>query len=132
MGSFSDYLENKILDHIFMKTAFSQPTNIYVALSTADPGEDGSGISEPSGNGYARVQTSGDDWNAAANGHIDNANDITFPEATGDWGTITHFALFDAATDGNMLAYGSLSQSKTIGSGDTAKFKAGDLDVTLD
>jgi len=132
MGSFSDYLENKILDHIFMKTAFSQPTNIYVALSTADPGEDGSGISEPSGNGYARVQTSGDDWNAAANGHIDNANDITFPEATGDWGTITHFALFDAATGGNMLAYGSLSQSKTIGSGDTAKFKAGDLDVTLD
>jgi len=132
MGSFSNYLENKLLDHVFMKTAFSQPTYIYVALSTADPGEDGSGISEPSGNGYARVQTSGDDWNAAANGHIDNANDITFPEATGDWGTITHFALFDAATDGNMLAYGSLSQSKTIGSGDTAKFKAGDLDVTLD
>ena len=132
MGSFSDYLENKILDHIFMKTAFSQPTNIYVALSTTDPGEDGSGISEPSGNGYARVQTSGDDWNAAANGHIDNANDITFPEATGDWGTITHFALFDAESDGNMLAYGELSQSKTIGSGDTAKFKAGDLDITLD
>ena len=132
MGSFSDYLENKILDHIFMKTAFSQPMNIYVALSTADPGEDGSGISEPSGNGYARVQTSGDDWNAAANGHIDNANDITFPEATGDWGTITHFALFDAESDGNMLAYGSLSQSKTIGSGDTAKFKAGDLDISLD
>jgi len=132
MGSFSNYLENKLLDHVFMKTAFSQPSYIYVALSTADPGEDGSGLSEPSGNGYARVQTSGSDWNNASGGHIDNAVDIEFPEATGDWGTITHFALLDADTGGNLLAYGSLSQSKTIGSGDTAKFKAGDLDITLD
>jgi len=132
MGSFSNYLENKLLDHIFMKTAFSQPSYIYVALSTADPGEDGSGLNEPSGNGYARVQTSGSDWNNASGGHIDNATDIEFPEATGDWGTITHFALMDAESGGNMLAYGSLSQSKTISAGDTAKFKAGDLDVTLD
>jgi len=132
MGSFSNYWENKILDHVFMKQAYTQPSHIYVALSTADPGEDGSGIAEPSGNGYARVETSDTDWTNASNGHIENANDIEFPEATGDWGTITHFALFDAATGGNMLAYGSLSQSKTIGSGDTAKFKAGDLDVTLD
>jgi len=132
MGSFSNYWENKILDHVFMKQAYTQPSYIYVALSRADPGEDGSGIDEPSGNGYARVETSGNDWTNASGGHIENANDIEFPEATGDWGTITHFALFDASSGGNMLAYGSLSQSKTIGTGDTAKFKAGDLDVTLD
>jgi hypothetical protein len=131
MGSFSDYWENEILDHLFGKGNYTPPT-IYVGLSTAEPGDDGSGLSEPSGDGYARVQTSGSDWNAASGGQLDNANDITFPEATGSWGTVTHFALFDAASGGSMLAHGSLSGSKAIGSGDTARFAAGDLDVSLD
>jgi len=103
-----------------------------VALSTADPTDDGSGFAEPSGNGYARVQTSASDWNAASGGSLDNADDVNFEQATGNWGTITHFALFDAATGGNMLAYGSLSQPKTIGASDTAQFEAGDMDISLD
>ncbi len=131
MGSFSDYWENKILDHIFGKASYT-PATIYMGLSTADPLDDASGLAEPSGNGYARVQTAASDWNAASNGTVDNANDITFPEATDSWGTITHFALFDAATGGNMLSHGPLSQSKTINSGDTAKFATGDLNVSLD
>ncbi len=131
MGSFSDYWENEMLDHIFGKGSYTPPT-IYVALSTADPTDAGSGLSEPSGNGYARKQTSASNWDAASGGALDNANDIAFNEATGSWGTITHFALMDAASGGNMLAHGALSESKTIGSGDTAKFAAGDLDVSLD
>ncbi len=131
MGSFADYWENEILDHLFGKGSYTPPT-IYVGLSTADPTDDASGLAEPSGGSYARVATTGADWNVASGGAIDNTNDITFPEATGNWGTITHFVLFDAASAGNMLAHGSVSASKTIGSGDTAKFAAGDLDITLD
>ena len=131
MGGFSDYWENKILDHIFGKGSYTPPT-IYVGLSTADPTDDGSGLAEPSGNGYARTQTSASDWNAASNGSLDNAGDVTFAQATGSWGTITHFALFDAATAGNILAHGVLSQSKAIGNSDTARFQAGDLDISLD
>jgi len=130
MGGFSDYWENKILDHIFGKGSYTPPT-IYVGLSTADPTDDGSGLAEPSGNGYARTQTSASNWNAASNGSLDNVSDITFAQATGSWGTITHFALFDAATAGNILAHGVLSQSKTIGNSDTARFLAGDLDISL-
>ena len=131
MGGFSDYWENKILDHIFSKGSYTPPT-IYVGLSTADPTDSGSGLAEPSGNGYARVQTSASDWNSAANGSLDNAGNITFNQATGNWGTITHFALFDAATAGNMLAFGALSQSKSINESDTARFEAGDLNISLD
>jgi len=131
MGSFSDHWENEILDHLFGKGSYTPPT-IYVGLSTADPGDDATGVSEPSGNGYARVATAAADWNAASGGALDNANAIEFAEATGSWGTVTHFTLFDAATSGNMLAHGSLTQSKTITSGDTAQFSAGDLDVSLD
>jgi len=131
MGGFSDYWENRILDHIFGKSSYTPPA-IYVGLSTADPTDDGSGLAEPSGNAYARAQTSTSDWNAASNGSLDNAGNITFDQATGSWGTITHFALFDAATAGNMLAHGALSQSKAIGNSDTARFETGDLDISLD
>jgi hypothetical protein len=131
MGGFSDYWENKILDHIFGKGSYTPPT-IYVGLSTADPTDAGSGLAEPSGNGYTRVQTSACDWNAASNGTLKNSSDIIFNQATGNWGTITHFALFDAATTGNMLAYGVLSQSKSISESDTARFEAGDLQISLD
>jgi len=131
MGSFSDHWENEILDHIFGKGSYTPPT-IYVGLSTADPLDNGSGLAEPSGNGYARVATSGASWTISSGGSLSNASDVSFAQATGSWGTITHFALFDAASAGNMLAHGALNQSKTITSGDTAKFAAGDLNVSLD
>lgn len=129
-GSFGDYAENKILDHITGKTEFTKPT-VYVALSTADPTDDGSGIAEPSGNGYARVTTDGDDWDAASSGATANAAAITFPTASGSWGTITHFALFDADTDGNMLAHGDLSSSQAISTNQIPRFDIGELDITL-
>ena len=131
MGSFADHWENEILDHLFGKGSYTPPT-IHVGLSTADPGDSGAGLSEPSGNGYARVSTAAADWNSAAGGSLDNANAIEFPQATGNWGTVTHFALFDASAGGNVLAHGSLTQSKSIANGDTARFAVGDLDVSLD
>jgi len=131
MGGFSDYWEDKILNYIFGKASYTPPT-IYVGLSKANPLDDGSGLAEPAGNGYARVATSPGTWKVASGGNIDNANIITFPEATNSWGTITHFALFDAPTSGNMLAHGPLSQSKAVNVGDTAKFAVGALDVWLD
>lgn len=128
-GSISDYLENKLLDHVLKNDAFAVPTNIYIALSTADPLDDGSGLAEPSGNGYARVVCNA--WDAAASRAIANTGAVEFAEATGNWGSITHFAIFDAITGGNFLAHGDLAASKTIGAGDDASFAAGDLDVSL-
>lgn len=129
-GSFSDYLENEILDHITGKGAYTSPT-VYIAVSTADPTDDGSGIAEPSGNGYARVATSAATWNAASSGATSNAAAISFPTATGAWGTITHFALYDAATDGNILAHGDLDTPQAISNNQVLRFAAGELNITL-
>lgn len=126
--SFSNYWEGEILDHLFDIGVYSAPT-IYVALSTADPTEDGSGLAEPAGGSYARKTISA--WSRTDN-EVDNDSDESFVTATGDWGTITHFALYDAATAGNILASAALDSSKTVSSGDTAKFSAGTLNVTLD
>lgn len=134
MGSFSDYAEKKTLDHLLGKTAFPMPT-AYIALSTADPTDAGTGMAEPSGGSYARKATTGTDWNAATGASpatSTNATALSFPQATADWGTITHFAIFDAATDGNMLVHGALTDGRDVLSGDTVSFQAGALTVTQD
>jgi hypothetical protein len=130
MAGLSDYLENELLDHIVGKTAYTMPT-VYVGLYTSAPTDAGGGT-EVSGGSYARKSTAGADWAAASGGAISNANAITFVTASGSWGTVTHFGLFDASTTGNLLAWGALGASKAIGSGDTASFAAGDLDITMD
>ena len=132
-GSFSDYLENKLLDHVFGASSYSAPATIYFALSTADPTDDGSGIAEPSGNNYARKSVTNDKdlWTDASGGALENEAAITFNTASGSWGTISHFAVFDESSGGNMLIHGDLTTPKAVGTGDTPKFNIGDIDITL-
>jgi hypothetical protein len=129
-----NYLEKKLLDHVFGKAAFTAPANIYVAASTADPTEDGSGLAEPSGNNYSRVSTAAADWNAATlgAGTLTNANAINFPVASGSWGTITHVALYDASSGGNLLYKGAISPSQAIGTANQLVILAGQFTVTED
>jgi len=128
-GSFSDYTEDAVLDHILKNDALSQPTHIYVALFTVAPTDAGGGT-EVSGGGYARKQH--DTWDAASGGASENTGAITFDQASGDWGECVAFALFDALSGGNMLpGWADLSASKTVNSGDTAEFADGDLDLSL-
>lgn len=132
MGSFSNYTENMTLEHIVGKTTFARPT-AYVALSTVNPGEDGSGMAEPPGGyNYGRVVTLGSSWSIASGGTLSNAVEMVFPIASGSWGTITHFALFDNSVGGNMLGYGTLIQAKLVDNGDTIRFAIGDFIITLD
>ena len=126
----SDYLENKLLDHQLGKTAYTMPS-VWVGLFTAAPTDAGGGT-EVTGGSYARKSTAGADWSVAAAGSSNNANPITFVTATGSWGTVTHFGLFDAASAGNLLRWAALGTSKTIGNGDTASFASGQLVVTED
>ena len=143
MAAMSDYLENLLIDFLFRTAGFTKPTALHIALFTAAPSDSGGGT-EVTGGSYARVNLAPLDtnWNATQGGTTgassgtggltDNAVDITFPAPTANWGSITHFAVFDAATGGNLLLHGALTAAKTVNSGDPApKFVAGDLDVTL-
>jgi len=95
MGA-SDYLETAIQKHRFGISSWSAPSTVYLAVSTADPTDDCSGMEEPFGNSYARVAITNDgtEWSESS-GTVTNDNDQSFPEATGDWGTLSHWALFD-------------------------------------
>ena len=129
--SFADFWEDEVLDHLFGKGSYSPPT-IWVGLSTADPLDDESGLAEPSGNNYARVETSGSDWDAASGGATANATAITFPAASGSWGTVTHICLFDASSAGNLLASVALDSSQAVTTDQIPRFSTGEIDVTLE
>jgi len=124
--SFSDYLETKVLDHVFGGTAYTAPATLYVALYTAAPSDSGGGT-EVSGGGYARqtiaFTTSGDTTS--------NTAAVEFPTATANYGTVTHVGIFDASTAGNLMAWAALTASKTIETGDVFRIPLGDLDITL-
>ncbi len=125
--SFSNYLENKVLLHVFGATAYTAPATLYVGLFTSDPGEAGTG-SEVSGGSYARQTVTF----TVTDNLASNTAAVEFPTATALWGTITYAAVYDAATGGNLLGSGGLATAKTIDSGDVFRIPAGDLDITLD
>lgn len=145
MGMFTDYFENKLIDQIFRAQAYTFPATLYAGLLTAAP-SDSAGGTEVSGGSYARVAITCSlaNWagtQAAASttassgtgGTTSNNASITFPAPTANWGTVTHWGLYDASSGGNLLMYGSLTASKTVNNGDAApSFAAAALSLQVD
>lgn len=135
-GSKSNYLENKVLDGVLGGPAFTLPTTVHVALSSAAYSETATGaaMNELTGTGYARVALTNNatNWPAAVNGSKSNGTSITFPTAGSAWGTAVTFYIVDASTGGNVLYGGDMATGRTISSGDTASFAVGALTITED
>lgn len=128
MAELSTYLENKLLDHVLKNISYTSPTTVYVGLFTTDPTDAGTGT-EVSGGSYARQVLS---VTTVSNGIVTSSGDITFPQATGNWGTISHIGILDALTSGNLLMHTALTTSKTIETNDIIKITSGNLTITLD
>ena len=132
MAAKTNYLENKIIDWLFRGQAFTPPATMYLALFTVAPTEAGGGT-EVSGGSYARVAVASTlaNWagtqgagttvaSSGTSGSTSNNAVITFPAPTANWGTVVAVGVFDAASAGNLLLYGNLSQSKNVNNGDAA------------
>lgn len=133
MGSFADYLEDKVLDYVFSKAAFTPAATLYIGLSTTTITDAGGNITEPIGGSYARVAVTNNAINfpASSGGAKSNGVDIVFEIPTGNWGEVTDFFISDAVSGGNIYGYGALTTPQTIGAGNIVTFAAGDLDITL-
>lgn len=127
----SNYLENKIINHVLRNTAYTSPgTNVYLALYTdATAQDDADNGTEVTSGSYERVQVTA--WDAPTSGCTANTNAITFNTATGAWGNIRYVGIRDASTSGSLLMWGQLTADKSIGVGDTFSIAAGDLDIKL-
>jgi hypothetical protein len=136
MADFSDYYENKIIDHMLRNQAFTQPATVYVALFTTGTSglESDNPTNEVSGGGYVRKALTLD---AASGGASANTSDIIWSAASASWGTVTHAAIVDHetnvtwGTNVHVLMHSALDTQRTIDTDDIFKILAGELDVTV-
>ena len=135
---YTNYLDQQIQRLLFSNTAYSIPATWYVGLSTTTPSQGASpNFTEPSGNAYARVAVTnnGTNWTAlgsppATGFTMQNGTVITFASATGSWGTVTHFGIFDALTAGNLVGFGQLAAPQSVAAGVAPSFAIGALTVS--
>ena len=120
--SLTDYGENLFL------TNYKTGGTAYLGLFTLSPGESTPGT-EVSGNGYARQAVT---FGTVSGGSMSNSADIEFDPATGTWGTVNSWGLFDASTGGNLVWYGALDIGKTVTAGDIFRVAAGNLILSMD
>lgn len=128
MAEMSNYLENALINGTLRATSYTAPTTVYVGLYTTDPTDANTGT-EVSGGSYARTSAT---FGAPSNGVTTNSGAVTFPTATGTWGTVGWIGILDAATSGNLLYHTPLTASKSITSGDIFTIAIGNLSVTLE
>ena len=123
----SNYLENALINATLRNTTYTSPSVVYAGLFTSNPTDAGSGT-EVTGGSYARKAMT---FGAPSDGASVNSGAVEFDQATGNWGTITHFGIFDASSSGNLLYHGALTASKVIETGDVFKFATSSVSVTL-
>lgn len=127
MAEISNYLENALINGTLRGTTYTAPTTTYLALYTNDPTDADTGT-EITGGSYVRQAIT---FSSPSNGATSNSSAIEFPQATADWGTITHVGIRDAVTSGNLLYHTPLDTSKAIANGDIFKITSTNLSVTL-
>jgi hypothetical protein len=129
MGSLSDYICNSLLDHVFNGVFYTPPADIYVALSTQDPLDDASGLTEPTGAEYDRQLIT---FGSPSAHRITQDQIVVYQQAlSGAWGTMTHYALMDAQTGGQMLAYGSFASPPNVDQYKTLSIPAGEIYIDI-
>jgi hypothetical protein len=138
MTAASNYLENKVLDHVLRNTAYTQPSGLWLALFNNTSGNAAANLeagtltdeTSTSGTAYSRKTVA---FAAASSGTAATSATVTFDAATASFGTITHVAVVDSATAGagNVLFWGAVTTSKTIDTGDTFQVTSGNLTISL-
>tara|TARA_B100000886_G_scaffold303110_1_gene233561 strand:- start:7656 stop:8060 length:405 start_codon:yes stop_codon:yes gene_type:complete len=134
MAQASNYLEEKFLTGLLGGTDVTFSGKPYIGLLKSSPSDSGGGT-EVTGTNYARVQvgSSGQgSFTIGSTGTATNSSAFTFADAGSAWGTVTHIALYDAATGGNLLLFATLNASANIQNGDIFKVPASGFTITMD
>lgn len=135
MGSLTDYSENKILDHQFRNTTYTQPAVVYSALFTVIPSDTTGGTEVTQAtSGYTRVATTFVTAGLTANGRTSNLAAVNFTTVAGGATlTIVGWGLMDTNTfgAGNLLCWATVT-STVLNVGDQATFPAANIVLTLD
>lgn len=113
-----------------LKTYITSTTK--VGLSTTTPSKNGTGFTEPTGNGYVRGKFG--TVNTEVDAQVSNSEIIFFFVALGDIGSVTHLGLFDstATTSTAPFLLAKLTNPLTINENYVPLIREGKLVITLD
>jgi len=125
MAAVSVYLGNALLNAALRNVGYTSPATVYLACYTSNPTATDSGT-EVTGGSYARPSIT---FAAPSGSTSVNNADVAIPGMPAV--TVTHLAIRDAATGGNLLFYGALSTPRTLTAGDSFIVRAGDLNAAL-
>lgn len=125
------YFLNQVMGNLFKtKESPALPSEYYIGLSSTAPNISGGNVTEPlSNSGYKRVKL--ENLSEPADGVITNEQAISFDESTANWGTMSHFVIYDALEAGNLLMYGTLSTPRNVEAATIVTIKANSLTLTL-
>ena len=125
------YFLNQVMGNLFKtKETPALPSEYYIGLSSTAPNISGGNVTEPlSNSGYKRVKL--ENLSEPADGVITNEPAISFDESTANWGTMSHFVIYDALEAGNLLMYDTLSTPRNVEAATIVTIKANSLTLTL-
>lgn len=123
----STYLADKLLRHALMRDYYNPPATLYLALFTTPVGIDGSG-DEVTGGSYARVAIP---FGSVETGVAQNSTSVSIAAATADWGRVTHWAVYDALTGGNLMVFGELNVTREGDTGNSFIAPIGNFKVSM-
>jgi hypothetical protein len=125
------YFLNQVMGNLFKtKETPALPSEYYIGLSSTAPNISGGNVTEPlSNSGYKRVKL--ENLSEPADGVITNKQAISFDESTANWGTMSHFVIYDALEAGNLLMYDTLSTPRNVEAATIVTIKANSLTLTL-
>jgi hypothetical protein len=131
---FKQSVRSAMLDHYLGGKVFPPPAGFYLGAFLVLPTDEdlGTGYTEVSGVGYARVASPNDatNWPDAVAAVKRNGVAIAFPGAGGAWGTIIGVGLFLTSTGGTPEFWADCDPV-VIGADKTLYLEAAQLPVTL-
>ena len=127
MAAMTDYLRNKLMNHVTKNIAYTPPSSLWLALFTT-PADASGGGTEVTGGGYARRPIP---FTTPMGGSGYNSADVFFPTATAPWNSIVSIAIFDANMAGNMLFYGKVTVPEFVNTGNTYVVEQNDILLTM-
>ena len=123
---------NKILNRYFGNVSDTVASTLYLGLSTTAINNDGTGATEPSGGGYARVAVVNNktNWSNASNGILSNLTQLSFPESSASWGTVSHVFLSDTI-GGAPIYFDALATPRAVQAQTTLIFAINTIQIRM-
>lgn len=137
MAGISTYLTQKVIAASLQNTAYTPPAATYMALFTADPTDDNVTANEVSAAWYARVACGTFSAVTGTGRATSNSAQVTFAAVMASPVTVSHWGIYDAATNGNLLYHGTIKDSvgvtttRTLNVGDIGEFAANEIDIAF-